>query len=136
MMRARYGLAVAAGLAMFAPGSALAFNCAVPGLINPAKKAVCSNQLLSAINDTERSAESALRAKLPFEARRELSRDRRVYVAARDQCRADERCLEATMRAQIRLHRKLEACTANEARALVCTSRTIQSHRMDLHRSM
>lgn len=135
-MRVRLVLAAAAGLATFAPATALAFNCAVPGLINPAKKAVCANQLLSAINDTERSADSALRTKLPFEARREFSRDRRIYLAGRDKCRADERCLEATMRAQIRLHRKLEACTANAARALVCTSRTIQSHRMDLHRSM
>lgn len=132
----RFALAVAAGLWTVSPAPVLAFNCAVPGVVNPAKKAVCASQLLAAINDTERSADGALRAKLPFDARRELSRDRRIYLAGRDKCRADERCLEATMRAQMRLLRKLEACTADTARALVCTSRTIQSHRMELHRSM
>lgn len=134
-MRTHFGVLVAAGLMFSTPGAA-AHNCTIPGIVNPAKKAVCANPLLAAANATELSLLEGLRTNLPADARRALVRDRRSYLTTRDRCGSDERCLEATMRAQVRLYRRVEPCAQAGARALFCTTRAIERHRYELHRSM
>lgn len=115
---------------------AAAFNCAVPALVNPAKKTVCANPLLRAIDDKEESAFKALGAGLSLDARRALQRDRRIFVSTRDGCEADQRCLEATYRAQLRLYTKLGRCKVTRANQTFCVTTTADKHRQELHKSL
>lgn len=128
-------IALAAILAL-SGGEASAFNCAVPALINPAKKTVCAQPLLRAADGKEEAEFKALNAGLALEARRVMQRDRRIFIATRDGCEIDQRCLEATYRAQLRLYTRLTRCQATRANQAFCVTTTAEKHRQELHNSL
>lgn len=128
-------LATGALLALPA-GEAAAFNCSIPALVNPAKKTVCANPLLRTVDAKEESEFRALSAGLSLEARRALQRDRRQFVSTRDGCEADQRCLEATYRAQLRLYTRLARCKVTRANQTFCVTTTAEKHRQELHKSL
>lgn len=120
----------------FAPPSAEAFNCQIPALVNPAKKTVCAAPLLRAIDDKEEAEFKAVKIGMALDARRTIQRDRRTFVATRDGCESDQRCLEAAYRAQIRLYSRLARCKITRANQTFCTTTTITRHRQELHNSL
>lgn len=115
---------------------AAAFNCAIPGIFSAAKKTVCANPTLTALDQAEEDDLVALRSRLGSEAMVPVSRDRRIFLSQRDRCGRDVRCHEATYTAQTRLYRRLGECETHGARKLFCVSRTLIKHREALHRSM
>lgn len=128
---------LAVGAVLWLPaGEAAAFNCSVPALINAAKKTVCAQPLLRAADAKEEGDFKALGAGLSLDARRVLQRDRRTFVATRDGCEADQRCLEATYRAQLRLYTKLARCKVTRANQTFCVTTTTEKHRQELHNSL
>lgn len=128
-------LAAAAIVAVTA-NNAAAFNCSIPALANVAKKTVCGNPLLRTVDGKEETEFKALGAGLSLEARRALQRDRRLFISTRDGCDADQRCLEATYRAQIRLYTKLARCKVTRANQTFCVTTTTDKHRQELHKSL
>ncbi len=118
-----------------APG-AQAFTCAVPGIFSAAKKTVCGNPTLAALDRAEGNGFAALRPKLGAEAMVAVGRDRRAFLGQRDRCARDVRCHEATYTAQTRLYAKLDTCADRGTRKMFCVNRTILKHREGLHRSM
>ena len=128
--------AVLIATTVFAAPSAHAFICAVPGVFSVAKKTVCANPTLAALDQAESDAFAALRPKLGAEAMVAIGRDRRTFSSQRDRCAADVRCHEATYTAQTRLYSQLNACADRGTRKMFCVNRTILKHRESLHRSM
>lgn len=128
-------LTTTAWLALSSTG-AEAFNCAVPALANVAKKTVCANPLLRTVDAKEESEFKALGAGLSLEARRVSQRDRRLFIATRDGCEADQRCLEASYRAQLRLYSRLARCKVTRANQTFCVTTTTDKHRQELHKSL
>lgn len=123
-------------VATVSPQPTAAFYCSIPGVFNEAKKTVCADPTLAALATTELDALANVRDRLAADARAAVTRDRRTFIAARDACRVDSRCLEATYLAQLRLYRGLVACEANAGRQMFCVNRTILKHRETQHRSM
>ncbi len=128
-------LALGLGLS-WAPRQAEAFNCQIPALVNPAKKTVCATPLLRAIDDKEESEFKSVQAGMALDARRTIQRDRRTFIATRDGCETDQRCLEATYRAQTRLYTRLARCKISRANQTFCVTTTITKHRQELHNSL
>lgn len=120
----------------FAPRPAEAFNCQIPALVNPAKKTVCSTPFLRAVDDKEEAEFKAVQSGMALDARRAIQRDRRTFVSTRDGCETDQRCLEATYRAQARLYGRLARCKVSRANQTFCTTTTITKHRQELHNSL
>jgi uncharacterized protein len=128
-------IALAGSTLIAAPG-AQAFTCAVPGIFSAAKKTVCANATLAALDQTEAVGFAALRPKLGADAMAAIGRDRRAFLSQRDRCTRDLRCHEATYTAQIRLYGRLDACTDRGTRKMFCVSRTLLKHRENLHNSL
>jgi uncharacterized protein len=127
--------ALSAATFLAAP-SALAFTCAVPGLFSAAKKTVCGNPTLAALDQAEDDGFKGLRDKLGAEAMAAIGRDRRTFLKQRNACAREVRCHEATYTAQTRLYARLGACSDRGNRKMFCVTRTILKHREELHRSM
>jgi uncharacterized protein len=126
---------VIGGLAV--PSQALAYNCTIPALVDPVKKAVCAQPLLAGMDREEVARRTALAAKLTSDAGTLITRDRRAFVTTRETCASDQRCLEATYRAQLRLYSRLDACARRQAaQQTFCVSRTTLQHREELHKSL
>lgn len=114
-----------------------AYNCRIPALIDPVKKAVCAQPLLAGMDRDESSRRAALLANLRSDARTLVTRDRRAFITTREKCASDTRCLEATYRAQLRLYKQLDGCVPRAgAQQTFCVSRVTQKHREGLHSSM
>ncbi len=116
--------------------SAQAFNCAIPGIFSVAKKTVCSDPILAALDNDEASRFAGLRARLGAEAMVSVGRDRRVFVAILNRCGRETRCHEASYTSQTRLYRSLLACADRGGQKIFCVNRTILKHREELHRSL
>jgi uncharacterized protein len=121
--------------ALALPGTAAAYNCRIPALLDATKKAVCGQVLLAGMDREETTRRAALAAKLAIDARTIVTRDRRAFIDTRNACGSDTRCLEATYRAQLRLYRQLESCAGRQGQTF-CVERTTQKHRQDLHKSL
>lgn len=128
-------LAIAA-LSALPPGEAAAFNCAIPALANVAKKTVCATPILRAIDTKEETEFKNVTTGMSLDARRAAQRDRRNFIATRDGCEADNRCLEATYRAQLRLYTKFARCKITRANQTFCVTTTADKHRQELHKSL
>lgn len=136
-MRNVAGAILGLGLSLvLAPAAAQAFNCQIPALVNPAKKTVCANPLLRAIDDKEEGEFKSVQSGMALDARRTIQRDRRAFIATRDGCETDQRCLEAAYRAQIRLYSRLGRCKISRANQTFCVTAAITKHRQELHNSM
>ena len=127
-------LAVAAILLTSVP-SASAFDCRVPAVISTTKRTVCASATLTRLDQREGTIRRSVSATLPVAARGRLAADRVAFVQTRQTCGADPRCLDATYTAQLRLYSRLRQC-AVEPNPAACTSRVIDAHRQELHRSM
>jgi uncharacterized protein len=129
--------AAALAVALFAiVPPAVAFNCAVPALVNVAKRTVCKDPILAALNLHEQERLAVVRSVIAVQNRGQVINDRRIFLRTRDNCRSDVRCLDATYRAQVRLYSRLEACGATIQNQAFCLTRAIQRHRQELHRSL
>jgi uncharacterized protein len=126
----------AAAIALLAAATpAAAFNCAVPALFSPSKKAVCASPALSSLDGREIVTRQQVLAKLGFPARPAVMASYNAFKATRDGCGSDARCLDATYRAQLRLYARLGHCATKSDRA-TCAIHTVDRHRQELHRSL
>lgn len=126
------GLAAAIAAPLVTSTPADAFNCRIPAFISPSKKAVCASPELRRLDAQEEAGFAALRSRLSARAPT-LSADRTTFINTRNACQSDARCLTATYRAQIRLYRNVARCRPADAQ---CVPRTVQAHRLALHRSL
>lgn len=126
---------LAAVTVLLGSGTAHAYKCQVPALVDPVKKAVCASALLTSMDRRESANRRSVGASLPYAARGQLEADRTVFVRTLQACASETRCLEATYTSQFRLYDRLRRC-APEHDPTACTRRTIEQHRQTLHRSL
>jgi uncharacterized protein len=126
------GLAAVLATPLLIATPADAFNCRIPAFISQSKSTVCKSPALRRLDAQEEAGFAALRSRLSGAGASAVRTDRSSFIATRNGCAADTRCLQATYRAQLRLYRQLARCKPADG---ACVSRTVQAHRLALHRS-